>query len=46
MDTINEIATIIRSVADERANFDETFVLDHYSDQEMDEYLESLISEA
>ena len=43
MSTINEIGTIIESVADERATFDETSVLGLYSGAEMDEYLDSLM---
>lgn len=43
MNTINEIGTIIESVADERATFDETFVLGLYSGAEMDKYLDSLM---
>lgn len=43
MSTINEIGTIIESVADERATFDETFVLGLYSAGEMDEYLNDLV---
>jgi hypothetical protein len=43
METINEIAAVIESVADKRATFDETFVLGLYSGAEMDEYLNSLM---
>ena len=43
MSTINEIGTIIESVADERATFDETSVLGLYPGAEMDEYLDSLM---
>lgn len=43
MNTINEIETIIESVADERATFDETSVLGLYSETEMDKYLDSVM---
>lgn len=43
MATKNEIATIIESVANERATFDETYLLGLYSVEEMDEYLTELV---
>ncbi len=43
METMNEIAAVIESVANERSTFDETFVLGLYSGEEMDEYLNSLM---
>ena len=39
MNTTQEIATIIASIADKRATFDETYVLGLYTGAEMDEYL-------
>jgi hypothetical protein len=42
METKNEIAAIIESVAEQSATFDETFVLGLYSVEEMDEYLTEL----
>ena len=39
MNATQEIATIIASIADERATFDETYVLGLYTAAEMDAYL-------
>ena len=39
MNTTQEIATIVASVADGRATFDEVDVLSRYSGEEMDAYL-------
>ena len=45
MATITEIGTIIESIANKRATFDEVYVLGLYSGEEMDEYLNSLMED-
>ena len=42
MNTTQEIAAIIESVANKRATFDEVDMLGNYSGEEMDEYLKWL----